>query len=85
MLDRIRSFLSADSADTIVDEATLHLAAAALLTLPAVYSEHQERPGLGQSNLGMYRVQLSGGQYRANQQVGLQLKAGTQNIKKFSF
>jgi uncharacterized tellurite resistance protein B-like protein len=31
MLDRIRAFLSAESADTVVDEATLHLAAAALL------------------------------------------------------
>ena len=39
MLDRIRSFLSADSADTIVDEATLHLAAAALL-IEVAKSDH---------------------------------------------
>ena len=41
------------------------------ITLPVVYSEHAERPGLGNSNLGMYRVQLAGGSYRRNEQIGL--------------
>lgn len=41
------------------------------ITLPQVYTEHPGRPGLAGSNLGMYRVQLSGNQYRLNEQVGL--------------
>ena len=43
----------------------------AFVTLPAVYSENVERPGMASSNLGMYRVQLSGGKYQPNQEVGL--------------
>ncbi|HLA85438.1 MAG TPA: UbiD family decarboxylase, partial [Thermoguttaceae bacterium] len=43
----------------------------AYVTLPVVYSEDPDRPGLTHSNLGMYRVQLSGGQYRPNEEVGL--------------
>ena len=50
----------------------------AYITLPQVYSEDPEQPGLGRSNLGMYRVQLSGGQYLANREVGMhyQLQRG---------
>ncbi len=43
----------------------------AFVTLPLVYSEDPHRPGPTHSNLGMYRVQLSGGSYRPNQEVGL--------------
>lgn len=43
----------------------------AFITLPAVYTEDVDRPGLMNSNLGMYRVQLSGNQYEPNRQVGL--------------
>ncbi|HEV3418644.1 MAG TPA: UbiD family decarboxylase, partial [Pirellulales bacterium] len=43
----------------------------AFITLPLVYSEDAEQPGFKCSNLGMYRVQLSGGQYRAGAAVGL--------------
>ncbi|MCS6852362.1 MAG: UbiD family decarboxylase [Gemmataceae bacterium] len=43
----------------------------AFITLPQVYTEDVDRPGWRYSNLGMYRVQLSGGEYRRNQQVGL--------------
>lgn len=42
----------------------------AFITLPEVYTEHPDRPGYLHSNLGMYRVQLSGNQYGPNQ-VGL--------------
>jgi 4-hydroxy-3-polyprenylbenzoate decarboxylase len=45
--------------------------AGAFITLPQVYTEDLDRPGTRHSNLGMYRVQLSGGQYRANEEVGL--------------
>lgn len=43
----------------------------AFVTLPQVYTEHVDRPGWRHSNLGMYRVQLSGGQYERNRQIGL--------------
>jgi 4-hydroxy-3-polyprenylbenzoate decarboxylase len=43
----------------------------AYITLPQVYTEDPDRPGLAHANLGMYRVQISGGQYVPNQQVGL--------------
>jgi 4-hydroxy-3-polyprenylbenzoate decarboxylase len=41
------------------------------VTLPQVYTEHPEHSGWRGSNLGMYRIQLSGGQYRADAEVGL--------------
>lgn len=43
----------------------------AFITLPQVYTEHPDRPGIGKSNLGMYRVQLSGGEYEPNREIGL--------------
>lgn len=41
------------------------------ITLPQVYTEDPERPGWRYSNLGMYRIQLSGNDYRRDQEVGL--------------
>ncbi|MCC6493602.1 MAG: UbiD family decarboxylase [Pirellulales bacterium] len=41
------------------------------VTLPIVYTEDVRQPGLPRSNLGMYRVQLAGNEYRLNEQVGL--------------
>ncbi len=43
----------------------------AFLTLPQVYSESPSQPGLGKSNLGMYRIQLSGNSYEVDKQAGL--------------
>jgi 4-hydroxy-3-polyprenylbenzoate decarboxylase len=43
----------------------------AYVTLPQVYTEDPEQPGPARSNLGMYRVQLCGGQYQLNREVGL--------------
>ncbi len=43
----------------------------AYITLPQVYTEDPDAPGLARSNLGMYRVQLSGGQYEPDREVGL--------------
>jgi 4-hydroxy-3-polyprenylbenzoate decarboxylase len=43
----------------------------AFATLTAVYTEDAACPGLARSNLGMYRVQLSGGQYQPGREVGL--------------
>jgi 4-hydroxy-3-polyprenylbenzoate decarboxylase len=43
----------------------------AFVTLPLVYTEDPDRPGWRKSNLGMYRVQLSGNEYDAGREVGL--------------
>ena len=43
----------------------------AFITLPQVYTEDPEKPGIMNSNLGMYRVQLSGNDYKMNKEVGL--------------
>jgi 4-hydroxy-3-polyprenylbenzoate decarboxylase len=43
----------------------------AFVTLPAVYTEDADRPGWRHSNLGMYRVQLSGNRYEPDREVGL--------------
>jgi len=41
------------------------------VTLPQVYSENPASPGFSSSNLGMYRVQLTGKEYQADREVGL--------------
>ncbi len=48
------------------------------VTLPQVYSEDPDNPGFAHANLGMYRVQLSGGQYVPDREVGMhyQLQRG---------
>jgi 4-hydroxy-3-polyprenylbenzoate decarboxylase len=43
----------------------------AFVTLPQVYTENVEQPGLMKSNLGMYRIQLSGGRYEPDREIGL--------------
>lgn len=43
----------------------------AFILLPQVYTENQARPGIMNSNLGMYRIQLSGNEYELNREVGL--------------
>lgn len=43
----------------------------AFVTLPQVYSEDIEQPGVMKSNLGMYRIQLNGNDYILNKEIGL--------------
>ena len=43
----------------------------AFITLPQVYTEDIDAPGIMKSNLGMYRVQLNGNDYELNKEVGL--------------
>jgi 4-hydroxy-3-polyprenylbenzoate decarboxylase len=43
----------------------------AFITLPQVYTEDIDQPGIMHANLGMYRVQLSGNDYQSNKEVGL--------------
>jgi len=41
------------------------------VTLPQVYSEDIDKPGIMNSNLGMYRIQLGGNDYIQNEEIGL--------------
>lgn len=43
----------------------------AFVTLPQVYSESANNPGLRHANLGMYRVQISGNDYEPDREAGL--------------
>ncbi|MFM1828870.1 MAG: hypothetical protein RL624_1111 [Bacteroidota bacterium] len=43
----------------------------AFVTLPQVYTEDVDQPGIMQSNLGMYRIQLNGNDYKSNEEIGL--------------
>ena len=43
----------------------------AFVTLPQVYTEDIEQPGIMHSNLGMYRIQLTGNDYVADKEIGL--------------
>lgn len=43
----------------------------AFVTLPLVYTEDIDQPGVMDSNLGMYRIQLSGDEYLKDKEVGL--------------
>jgi 4-hydroxy-3-polyprenylbenzoate decarboxylase len=43
----------------------------AFVTLPQVYTEDIDKPGIMNANLGMYRIQLSGNQYEMDNEIGL--------------
>ncbi len=43
----------------------------AFVTMPQVYTEDMDKPGIMNANLGMYRIQLSGNDYLLNKEVGL--------------
>ncbi|MFN4121970.1 MAG: UbiD family decarboxylase [Flavobacteriales bacterium] len=43
----------------------------AFVTLPIVYTEDIEKPGVMNSNIGMYRIQLNGNDYKLNEEIGL--------------
>jgi 4-hydroxy-3-polyprenylbenzoate decarboxylase len=43
----------------------------AFVTLPQVYTEDIDKPGIMNANLGMYRIQLSGNDYVMNEEIGL--------------
>jgi 4-hydroxy-3-polyprenylbenzoate decarboxylase len=43
----------------------------AFVTLPQVYTEDADKPGIMNSNLGMYRIQLNGNDYVLNKEIGL--------------
>ncbi len=43
----------------------------AFITLPLVYTEDIDKPGVLNSNLGMYRIQLNGNNYIPDKEIGL--------------
>jgi 4-hydroxy-3-polyprenylbenzoate decarboxylase len=43
----------------------------AFVTLPQVYTEDIDAPGIMKANLGMYRIQLTGNDYVLNKEIGL--------------
>jgi len=43
----------------------------AFVTLPQVYTEDIDHPGIMKANLGMYRIQLTGNEYELNKEIGL--------------
>ncbi len=43
----------------------------AFVTLPQVYTEDIDQPGIMKSNLGMYRIQLNGNDYIQDKEIGL--------------
>jgi 4-hydroxy-3-polyprenylbenzoate decarboxylase len=43
----------------------------AFVTLPQVYTEDIDQPGIMRSNLGMYRIQLTGNDYEPGKEIGL--------------
>ena len=43
----------------------------AFVTLPQVYTEDVDQPGIMKANLGMYRIQLTGNEYLKDKEIGL--------------
>jgi 4-hydroxy-3-polyprenylbenzoate decarboxylase len=41
------------------------------VTMPQVYTEDSDKPGIMNANLGMYRIQLDGNDYILNEEIGL--------------
>lgn len=41
------------------------------ITMPQVFTEDPDKPGVMNANLGMYRIQLSGNEYVADKEIGL--------------
>jgi len=41
------------------------------VTMPQVYTEDADKPGIMNANLGMYRIQLGGNEYVMDQEIGL--------------
>lgn len=60
--------------ETTVDKLPQHISwprdGGAFITLPQVYTEDVTQPGFKHSNLGMYRIQISGNDY-SKEQIGL--------------
>ncbi|MFN6037961.1 MAG: UbiD family decarboxylase [Bacteroidota bacterium] len=71
----MKSGLSADFEEIQISDLPLikhwPMDGGAFVTLPQVYSEDSDKPGVMSSNLGMYRIQLNGNDYETNKEIGL--------------
>ena len=69
------SMVAAGYAETTIDKLpqvkSWGMDGGAFVTLPQVYTEDPEKRGIMGSNIGMYRIQLSGNEYLTNKEVGL--------------
>ena len=67
--------ISGDFVETTIDQLPLIKCwpddGGAFITLPQVYSEDVDKPGIMGSNIGMYRIQLTGNDYELNNEIGL--------------
>lgn len=74
-LPRKGSFASAGFREIEISELPLikhwPMDGGAFVTLPQVYTEDVDKPGVMASNLGMYRIQLNGNDYVTNREIGL--------------
>jgi 4-hydroxy-3-polyprenylbenzoate decarboxylase len=73
-IPRKESFSSSFNEIRISDLPLIHhwpMDGGAFITLPQVYSEDPDQPGVMKSNLGMYRIQLNGNNYELNKEIGL--------------
>ena len=74
-LPKKKEFSSAEFEEITIEQLPLikhwPMDGGAFVTLPQVYSEDAEAPGVMKSNLGMYRIQLSGNDYILNKEIGL--------------
>lgn len=74
-LPRKGSFTSAGFREIEISELPLikhwPMDGGAFVTLPQVYTEDVDKPGVMASNLGMYRIQLNGNDYVTNREIGL--------------
>lgn len=75
MLPKSVSWAAATANETTISELPQQISwpedGGAFITLPQVYTEDVREPGYRRSNLGMYRVQLSGGGYQQDREIGL--------------
>ncbi|HEY4234271.1 MAG TPA: UbiD family decarboxylase, partial [Lacipirellulaceae bacterium] len=75
MLPRMMSRAAVTAHETTIAELPQQVSwpedGGSFITLPQVYTEDVRSPGLRHSNLGMYRVQLSGGEYQPGREIGL--------------
>lgn len=70
-----RSFPSSDFEEIKISDLPLvhhwPMDGGAFVTLPQVYTEDADKPGIMNANLGMYRIQLTGNDYELNKEIGL--------------
>lgn len=70
-INRLPSYFKETTIDKLPQIKCWEKDGGAFITLPQVYSEDSDKPGIMNANLGMYRIQLSGNDYETNKEIGL--------------